>query len=1402
MAAYVARYLAWMRTPLVVITAFGLITCTDQPTGPLPLKPTPGTPSLAVAGDEGGVVFVGAGNVARCDKQFDEQTATLLDGILGTVFTTGDNVNNAAATDFETCYGPSWGRHKDRTRPAPGEIDYVQPGAAGYFGYFGSAAGDPATGYYSYDAGSWHVVVLNNSTSMAAGSAQEQWLRADLAATAQPCVLAYWHFPRFSSFGTAVRSEIKPPWDALHAARADVVVNGHYRFYERFAPQNPAGAADAELGIRQFIVGTGGQGLDGAGGVAARTNSEAIRTNVYGVLKLTLNAQTYSWDFVSTTGAVLDSGEGACHGRPGAPALPNNPPRARPGGPYEAERAVTFDGSASTDVDNDLPLTYAWTFGDGTTGGGVQPTKTYARNGTYAVTLVVTDALGLASEPVSTTATIANIAPNVSAGPDVTVQVTSPYTMNATFNDEGGAVDQPWTWTIAWGDGTTTSGSTFTNGAPITRNHTYASFGEYAARITIADRTGASSFDEALVSVRDPNSTAVLVGAGDIAECASTGAQRTAAVLDEIAGTVITLGDNAYQSGTLTEYTNCYHPHWGRHKARTKPAPGNHEYDGTPGAAGYYAYFGAAAGDPAKGYYSYYAGEWLVVVLNTASGSVNRSATSPQVQWLRNLLASTNRECVVAYMHHPQFTSADGRTTGQWNVIDLWNALYEGGVELVVAAHDHLYDRFDLMRPDGTLDPTYGIRQITVGTGGGEGLYHLGTIHPNSQRRINTTYGVIKLTLRGGSYTWQFVPVAGAPPGSTDSGTGTCHGRPGGSPSPNQAPTAHAGGPYVSERTVTVNGAGSSDPDGNLPLSYYWTLGDGTVGSGVSPNKTYSFAGTYTVSLVVTDNRGLTSAAATTTVTIGNLPPVVDAGPNADAWVDESMQESVSFTDPGGSTDGPWTWTIAWGDGASSNGNTIVLGGPITASHTYDAAGSYTVRATVMDKDGGTASDEKIVTVRPRNYAPIAVAGGPYQGDQMITFNGASSSDPDNDLPLTYSWTFGDGTVGSGVSPTKTYAADGSYTATLRVTDARDLSSSTESTAVTIANVPPAVNAGPDATVEIGSAFTTNATFTDPGGASDGPWTWTIAWGDGTSTTGSETSLGSTMARSHTYGQPGQYTLRLTVTDKDGGAGTDEALVTTAGLTLVGAGNVARCDKQFDEQTAALLDGIPGAVFTTGDNAYGADFTNCYAPSWGRHLARTRPSPGDIDYPAGSPTNYFAYFGAAAGDPAQGYYSYDLGGWHIVALNSSTSMLVGSAQEQWLKADLAATTKQCILAYWHFPRFSSSGTAVRSEVKPLWDALYAAGADVVINAHARIYERFAPQTPAGVADPANGIRQFTAGTGGQGLDAIGAVRPNSEAITNTAYGVLKLTLDATSYSWQFVPVAGQTFTDSGTTTCH
>ena len=270
----------------------------------------------------------------------------------------------------------------------------------------------------------------------------------------------------------------------------------------------------------------------------------------------------------------------------------------------------------------------------------------------------------------------------------------------------------------------------------------------------------------------------------------------------------------------------------------------------------------------------------------------------------------------------------------------------------------------------------------------------------------------------------------------------------------------------------------------------------------------------------------------------------------------------------------------------------------------------------------------------------------------------------------------------------------------------------------------------------------------------------------------------------------------------DSGSAVAQIVVTPP--VLVGAGDIASCAYDDDEATAKLLDAIRGVVFTAGDNAYEAgtpdQYTLCYKPTWGRQRSRTRPSPGNHDYR--NPDGYNGYFGALAGDSGAGYYSYDLGAWHIISLNSNISMAAGSAQEQWLRSDLSLHPAPCSLAYWHHPRFSSGEHGSSTAPQPLWQALYDANADVVISGHDHAYERFAPQTPEGTLDTARGIREFVVGTGGAEFYEFPSIRPNSEVRQNTTHGVIKLTLRAHGYDWEFVPVAGGTFRDSGSGTCH
>ena len=259
-------------------------------------------------------------------------------------------------------------------------------------------------------------------------------------------------------------------------------------------------------------------------------------------------------------------------------------------------------------------------------------------------------------------------------------------------------------------------------------------------------------------------------------------------------------------------------------------------------------------------------------------------------------------------------------------------------------------------------------------------------------------------------------------------------------------------------------------------------------------------------------------------------------------------------------------------------------------------------------------------------------------------------------------------------------------------------------------------------------------------------------------------------------------------------------------VVFVGAGDISTCSNNHDEETAQLIDNIPGTVFTVGDNVYesgtSAEFNNCYDPTWGRFKNRTYPTVGNHEYSTAGASGYFNYFGAAAGDPTKGYYSFDLGGWHIIVLNSECAQVGGcnasSPQGQWLQADLAANPRACTLAIMHRPFFSSTSRSLSME--SFWTQLYQAGADIVLAGHQHNYERFAPQNPQGVADP-NGIREFVVGMGGRSLFNFAGIAPNSEVRDNTTYGVLKLTLHPTSYDWEFVPVAGQTFTDSGSAFC-
>ncbi|MDO9017444.1 MAG: metallophosphoesterase [Myxococcales bacterium] len=280
-------------------------------------------------------------------------------------------------------------------------------------------------------------------------------------------------------------------------------------------------------------------------------------------------------------------------------------------------------------------------------------------------------------------------------------------------------------------------------------------------------------FDLALIGYRAdagpaPGGDPVLLAAGDIARCDGTDDDATARLLDGLGGTIATLGDSVYESGTDREFRDCYGPTWGRHRARTRPAVGNHEYN-TPGAAGYYRYFGAAAGRPTEGWYSYELGAWHVVVLNSNCASVGGcNAGSPQERWLRADLAAHPARCTLAAWHHPRFSGGNHGDDPQYTAF--WRALEDAGAELIINGHDHDYERFAPRRSDGARDDR-GLREFVVGTGGTR-LLPIERVAPESEGRNASAHGVLQLTLHPDGYDWRFVPIAGA--AYTDSGRGAC----------------------------------------------------------------------------------------------------------------------------------------------------------------------------------------------------------------------------------------------------------------------------------------------------------------------------------------------------------------------------------------------------------------------------------------------------------------------------------------------------------------------------------------------------------------------------------------------------------------------------------------------------
>jgi hypothetical protein len=263
-----------------------------------------------------------------------------------------------------------------------------------------------------------------------------------------------------------------------------------------------------------------------------------------------------------------------------------------------------------------------------------------------------------------------------------------------------------------------------------------------------------------------------------------------------------------------------------------------------------------------------------------------------------------------------------------------------------------------------------------------------------------------------------------------------------------------------------------------------------------------------------------------------------------------------------------------------------------------------------------------------------------------------------------------------------------------------------------------------------------------------------------------------------------------------------------ADAVVLAAGDFGDCSaeaRQGPYRTANVLAGQAATILALGDLAYDggtpAEFADCYDPTWGRFEDRSRPVPGNHEYRTPGASGYFGYWGSRAGPSSKGYYSFDLGDWHVVAINSELNIGATSPQVAWLKGDLVASTKRCKLAFLHRPRWSSGSHGSSAALSAVYKVLYDNRVTLLFAGHDHDYERFAPLNPSGAVETGRGVREFVVGTGGAPLRGFATIRGGSQARNASSKGVLKLTLGATGYAWEFLPVAGATYGDTGRGTC-
>ena len=1208
------------------------------------------------------------------------------------------------------------------------------------------------------------------------------WLKSDLAANSTENVIALWHKPRFSSSATN-DAELQPFVDDLYAAGVDLMLVGHDHVYERFAPLDASGAVDPTYGIRDFTVGMGGDSHMSFG--SARTGSEVREGNTYGVMKFTLHPGSYDWQFLPIAGSTFtDSGTQVVHGPPGGPAAD-----------YYVDNT---NGSCSDGGPGSLAVPFC-TIGHaaGLVSAG-QTVRVLA--GTYAETVNGPNS-GTAGNPIT-----------YSAAPGVTVTGNGTASGNAfRMTSKSYIIIDGFTIanTVDYGIYASTS-----NHITISNNHVSSA----GTPVSGSTRMGIffTNTDDSTISgnVSDHNSQdGIRLTGGSSGNLVSNNVSYGNAEEWQRNATGIQVTGTGSDNNTIIHNTTYGNEDSGLQfyaGAQNNIVIGNLSYgNGDHGIDNNNAHGNTFVGNTVQGNVT--AG----INLEASSGG---ATIANNVSVDNGLLKQVGGGTVPS--GQPTNIRADA-TSIAGTTID-YDVVYLNSGSGMIQWNGTTYNSLSAFQAAQPTQEVHGLQADPL------------FISPAAvaQRPAAAPFNV---AVNLGDYHL----TAGSP--AIDSADADAS---------NEATLDLDGQARIDDPATADTGAGSRTYDDRGAYEFRPLLNTAIDLNGTSYVE---FGNTAKLGLeqftIETwfKRTGAGTANQTGTGGIANLVPLLTHGApeNENSNVDANWILGINTAgnviaadfeaNPGGQNypvsgstpilNDVWYHAAATYDGTSwklyLNGNLETLSCPTTCSP------GATPRSDSIQGVGLGAMIDSTGTALGRFDGVIDEARVWSVARTQLQIQGTMDSELTSGTNLEARWGLNDAS-GEDVTDSLPSPADG----VLAGTGYDWVPGFVPPAAGNSAPNAPALNAPGNGATGIALSPSLNIGVSDPNSSDLLTVTWfgrPLASGNFTEI-GQNTGVVSGTNTATTWVNRGAgQTFEWYATVNDG-------TLTTTGPTwtfhtlasvdpvFVGVGDIGSCSVTTDTDTGNVIAGIDGAIWTTGDNVYpngtATDFANCYADTpWGTAPIkdRTRPIPGNHDWGVGVTDNldgYFGYFGLNANDGGTSYYSYDINSyWHVVNLDSECEEAllggcdVGSAQELWLKADLAANSTKNVIALWHKPRYSSGQTNLQA-LQPLWDDLYAAGADILLDGHDHIYERFVPMKSGAalsdppVADPTYGIQQFTVGTGGEAHHSLGTVLDTSVVRNNTDFGIMKFTLHANSYDWVFLPIAGSTFTDSGTGTVH